>query len=45
MVEAHQTVYTMHLGSTKMYKDLKVCYWWNRMKADVADFNSRCLTR
>ena len=26
MVEAHQTVYTMHLGSTKMYKDLKVCY-------------------
>ncbi|KAL9374753.1 hypothetical protein Peur_031632 [Populus x canadensis] len=44
MVEAHQTVYTMHPGSTKMYKDLKVCYWWNRMKADVADFVSRCLT-
>jgi len=27
-----------------MYKDLKVCYWWNRMKANVADFVSRCLT-
>jgi hypothetical protein len=44
MVEAHQTVYTIHPGSTKMYKDLKVCYWWNTMKADVADFISRCLT-
>jgi len=44
MVEAHQTVYTMHPSSTKMYKDLKVCYWWNRMKADVVDFVSRCLT-
>jgi len=44
MVEAHQTIYTMHPGSTKMYKDLKVCYWWNTMKANVAYFVSRCLT-
>jgi hypothetical protein len=26
MVEAHQTVYAVHLSSTKKYKDLKVCY-------------------
>jgi len=44
MVEAYRIVYTMHPGSTNMYKDLKVCYWWNRMKADVADFVSKCLT-
>ena len=44
MVEAHHTVYTVHPGSTKMYKDLNVCYWWNRMKADVSNFVSRCLT-
>ena len=44
MTEAHQIVYTVHPGSTKMYKDLKVCYWWNRMKADIGDFISRCLT-
>jgi hypothetical protein len=44
MVETHQTVYIVHLSSTKMNKDLKVCYWWNRMKANVADFVSKCLT-
>jgi len=44
MVETHQTVYTVHPSSIKMNKDLKVCYWWNRMKANVADFVSKCLT-
>jgi S-adenosylmethionine:tRNA-ribosyltransferase-isomerase (queuine synthetase) len=27
MVEAYQTVYTVHAGSTKVYKVLKLCYW------------------
>ena len=28
----------MHLGSTKMYQDLKVSYWWSGMKRDVSEF-------
>jgi hypothetical protein len=26
--EAHDSTYTIHPGSTKMYKDLKTRYWW-----------------
>ena len=27
-----------------MYKDLKEHFWWNKMKNDVAEFVSKCLT-
>jgi hypothetical protein len=30
--EAHDLAYSIHPGSTKMYKDLKTHYWWYRMK-------------
>ncbi|KAA0026019.1 pol protein [Cucumis melo var. makuwa] len=33
----------MHLGSTKMYQDLKWVYWWRNMKREVAEFVSKCL--
>ena len=42
--EAHSSAYSVHPGSTKMYKDLKRHYWWDNMKKDVADFVSKCLT-
>jgi len=35
--------YTVHPGSTKMYKDLQRNFWWKGMKRDVAEFVSRCL--
>jgi hypothetical protein len=38
MDEALRSLNTVHLGSTKMYKDLKTSYWWNNMKRDVAQF-------
>jgi hypothetical protein len=41
--EAHKAKYTVHPGSTKMFKDLQRRYWWNSMKSDVADYVSRCL--
>ena len=41
--EAHSSSYTVHPGSTKMYKDLKDVYWWEGMKRDVAEFVSKCL--
>ncbi|KAK4395668.1 Transposon Tf2-12 polyprotein [Sesamum angolense] len=42
--EAHYAPYTMHPGSTKMYRDLRPYYWWSIMKKDVAEFVARCLT-
>ena len=35
LAEAHNTPYTVHPGTTKMYKDLKMHYWWPGMKNDV----------
>ncbi|XP_019251201.1 PREDICTED: uncharacterized protein LOC109230128 [Nicotiana attenuata] len=45
MAEAHSSRYSIHPGSTKMYKDLQEIYWWNRMKENVSDFVARCLPR
>ncbi|GJT67049.1 retrotransposon protein, putative, ty3-gypsy subclass [Tanacetum coccineum] len=36
MTEAHSSPFTIHPGSTKMYRDLKQYFWWNGMKQDVA---------
>jgi hypothetical protein len=42
--EAHDLAYSIHLGSTKMYKDLKTRYWWYGMKRDIAKYVSHCDT-
>nr|GEY53354.1 hypothetical protein [Tanacetum cinerariifolium] len=42
--EAHSFPFSIHLGSTKMYRDLKHNFWWNGMKHDVARFVAKCLT-
>ncbi|KAL0556796.1 hypothetical protein IC582_005313 [Cucumis melo] len=34
--EAHSSPFSMHLGSTKMYQDLKRVYWWRNLKREVA---------
>ena len=44
MSEAHSTLYSIHLGATKMYKDLTDHFWWPKMKQDVAKFVEKCLT-
>jgi hypothetical protein len=36
--EAHETPYSIHPGSTKMYMDLKELFWWNNMKRDIAKY-------
>jgi len=42
--EAHRSRYTVHPGSTKMYKDLKRNFWWKNMRKDIANYVSRCFT-
>jgi len=36
--EGHKSRLSIHLGMTKMYKDLKATFWWIGMKTDVADY-------
>ncbi|GJV48568.1 putative reverse transcriptase domain-containing protein [Tanacetum coccineum] len=44
MHESHKSKYSIHLGSDKMYQDLKKLYWWPNMKANIATYVSKCLT-
>ncbi|GJT95476.1 putative reverse transcriptase domain-containing protein [Tanacetum coccineum] len=44
MHESHKSKYSIHLGSDKMYQDLKKLYWWPNMKAKIATYVSKCLT-
>ncbi len=41
---AHRSKYSIHPGSTKMYKDLRRQFWWKGIKADVAKFVESCYT-
>ena len=41
---AHSTPYSIHPGTTKMYRDLKLHYWWPGMKKDVVRYVEQCLT-
>jgi hypothetical protein len=42
--EAHTSRYSNHLGSTKMYHDLKQQFWWTRMKCEAVGHVSECDT-
>ncbi|GJX95743.1 putative reverse transcriptase domain-containing protein [Tanacetum coccineum] len=44
MHESHKSKYSIHLGSDKMYIDMKKLYWWPNMKADIAAYVHKCLT-
>ncbi|GKD31075.1 putative reverse transcriptase domain-containing protein [Tanacetum coccineum] len=44
MHESHKSKYSIHLGSEKMYHDLKKLYWWPNMKVEIATYVSKCLT-
>jgi hypothetical protein len=42
--EAHDSRYSIHPGSTKMYKDLKTRYWWKDTRRDIAHYVACCDT-
>nr|GFA36125.1 hypothetical protein [Tanacetum cinerariifolium] len=44
MHESHKSKYSIHLGSDKMYQDMKKLYWWPNMKADITTYVRKCLT-
>jgi ribonuclease HI len=36
--EAHDSRYSIHPGCMKMYKDMKVRFWWEKMREDIAEY-------
>ncbi|GKC31037.1 putative reverse transcriptase domain-containing protein, partial [Tanacetum coccineum] len=44
MHESHESKYSIHPGSDKVYQDMKKLYWWPNMKAEIATYVSKCLT-
>jgi hypothetical protein len=44
MDKAHRSRYSIHLGTNKMYQDLKKNFWWTRMKREIARYVSECDT-
>nr|GEX64106.1 putative reverse transcriptase domain, ribonuclease H-like domain, aspartic peptidase domain protein [Tanacetum cinerariifolium] len=44
MHESHKSKYSIHPGFDKMYQDMKKLYWWPNMKANIATYDSKCLT-
>ena len=34
--------YSIHLGLTKMYHDLRRVHWWEGLKTDIEDFVAKC---
>ncbi|WVZ58349.1 LOW QUALITY PROTEIN: hypothetical protein U9M48_008628 [Paspalum notatum var. saurae] len=42
--EAHDTAYSIHPGSTKMYYDHKKRFWWSGMKRSEAEYMAVCDT-
>jgi hypothetical protein len=42
--EAHNTRFSIHPGSNKMYQDLKQRFWWTKMKIEITKYVARCDT-
>jgi hypothetical protein len=42
--EAHNTRFSIHPESNKMYQDLKQRFWWTKMKIKIAKYVARCDT-
>ena len=41
--DAHSSSFSVHPGSTKMYKDLKQHFLWPKMKREIAEWVAKCL--
>jgi len=43
LTEAHNSPYSIHPRGTKMYRDLKLHFWWHKMKREIDKFVTKCL--
>ena len=43
MMETHNSRYSVHPGSTKMYHDQREMYWWRDTNKNIAKFVAQCL--
>lgn len=43
MSQAHRNKLSIHPESNKMYRELKICFWWKGMKHNIYQYVSRCL--
>ena len=41
--KAHNSIYCIHLGTSKMYNDFRQHYWWISLNKDAIDFVSHYL--
>jgi hypothetical protein len=44
MDEAHLSKLSIHPRSSKMYQELRPCYWWTKIKKEIAAYVARCDT-
>jgi hypothetical protein len=42
MAKAHSSKLSIHLGSSKMYQDLKPYFWWTKIKKEIMAYIARC---
>ena len=42
MEKTHSPNYSIHLGSTKMYRDMREVNWWEGIKKGIAEFVAKC---
>ncbi|XP_070002838.1 uncharacterized protein [Nicotiana sylvestris] len=42
MGETHYSGYSIHLGATKIYHNIREVYWWDGKKKDIAEFVVQC---
>jgi hypothetical protein len=42
LAKAHSSKLSIHLGSSKMYQDLKPRFWWTKMKKEITPYIARC---
>ena len=41
--DVRNTLYSVHPGGNKLYKDLKQAFWWSNMTQEVAEYVAKCL--
>jgi hypothetical protein len=44
LAKAHESQFSIHPGSNKMYQDVRKKFWWPHMKREVAQYVAECDT-